>query len=94
MQLFGRRPGSSIMKQLHPVSEVLMATEGQMHARLLEIKATCYDVPYLLFFDGLNVLYSVEKSVEKVLLLDRVCHGVFHNDPTRPDVEPERMPAA
>lgn len=45
----------------------------------------------MLFFDGLNVLGDVEHTVQKICLLDRVCHEVFHNDPTRPDVEPERM---
>lgn len=90
VRLFGCRPGSSIMKRLHPVSEVMMATEREMRARLLQIKATCFDVPYMLLFDGLNVLESVETSVEKVLLLDRVCHEVFHEDPSRPNVEPER----
>jgi len=93
VELFGQRPGSSIMKRLHPVSEVLMATEEQMRARLLQIKATCYDVPYMLFFDGLNVLESIEATVEKFLLLDRLCHEIFHEDPTRPTVEPERMSA-
>jgi hypothetical protein len=93
VELFGQRPGSSIMKRLHPVSEVLMASEDQMRSRLLEIKATCYDVPYMLFFDGLNVLDSVEESMEKVLLLDRVCHEVLHNDPARPSVAPEHGPA-
>ncbi len=89
VELFGRRPGSSLMKRLHPVSEVLRASEERMRARLMQIKATCYDVPYMLFFDGLNVLDSVEQSVQQVLLLDRVCHEVFHLDATRPDVEPE-----
>ncbi len=92
VDLFGRRPGSSIMKRLHPVSEVLMADEARIRARLLQIKATCYDVPYMLFFDGLNVLDSVEKSVRQVLLLDRLCHEVFHSDPSRPHVEPEPPP--
>jgi hypothetical protein len=92
VQLFGKRPGSSIMKRLHPVSEVLTASEEEMRARLLQIKATCFDVPYMLLFDGLNVLDSVETSVEKVLLLDRVCHEVYHEDSSRPDVEPERAP--
>jgi hypothetical protein len=91
VELFGKRPGSSIMKRLHPVSEVLMASEEQIRARLLQIKATCYDVPYMLFFDGLNVLGDVEQTVEKFLLLDRLCHEVFHHDPTRPDVEPEQL---
>ena len=94
VEFFGKRPGSSIMKRLHPVSEVLMASERQIHDRLLQIKATCYDVPYMLFFDGLNVLGDVEQTVAKFLLLDRVCHEVFHHDPTRPDVEPERMDAS
>ena len=92
VELFGKRAGSSIMKRLHPVSEVLMASEEQMHARLLQIKSTCYDVPYMLLFDGLNVMGSVEESVKKVLLLDRVCHEVFHDDPRRPEAEPETMP--
>jgi uroporphyrinogen-III decarboxylase len=92
VELFGKRPGSSIMKRLHPVSEVLMATEEQMRSRLLQIKATCYDVPYMLLFDGLNILGDVQSSVEKVLLLDLVCHQVFHEDPTRPEVEPEMAP--
>lgn len=91
VELFGTRLGSSIMKRLHPVSEVLMATEEQMISRLLQIKATCYDVPYMLLFDGLNILGDIETSVEKVLLLDRVCHQIFHADPTRPDVEPEKV---
>lgn len=89
VELFGNRSGSSIMKRLHPVSEIMMADEVKMRDRLLEIKATCYDVPYMLFFDGINVLNSVESSVEKVLLLDRVCHEVFHEDATRPQVPPE-----
>ncbi len=89
VELFGKRSGSSIMKRLHPVSEVLMATEEQMRSRLLQVKATCYDVPYMLLFDGISVLEDVRSSVEKVLLLDRVCHEVFHEDPTRPNVEPE-----
>ncbi|MGC8879372.1 MAG: hypothetical protein ACP5R2_09115 [Anaerolineae bacterium] len=80
------------MKRLHPVSEVLMADEAQMRARLLQIKATCYDVPYMLFFDGLNVLHEVGRSVQQVLLLDRLCHEIFHCDPSRPDVEPEPLP--
>jgi uroporphyrinogen-III decarboxylase len=92
VELFGRRAGSSIMKRLHPVSEVLMATEEAMRARLRQIKATCYDVPYMLFFDGLNVLDSVEDAVEKALLLDRTCHAIFHEDDTRPAVEPEPAP--
>jgi hypothetical protein len=92
VELFGRRAGSSIMKRLHPVSEVLMATEDMMRARLRQIKATCYDVPYMLFFDGLNVLDSVEDAVEKALLLDRVCHAIFHENDTRPAVELEPAP--
>ncbi|HLE50899.1 MAG TPA: uroporphyrinogen decarboxylase family protein [Anaerolineales bacterium] len=92
VRLFGKRPGSSIMKRLHPVSEVLMASEEQMRSRLLEIKATCYDIPYMLFFDGLNVLDTVEESVQQVLLLDRVCHEIFHCDVSRPDVAPEPSP--
>ena len=80
VELFGKRPGSSLMKRLHPVSEVLMASEEQMRARLLQIKATCSEIPYMLFFDGLNVLDSLEYSVQQVLLLDRVCHGIFHSD--------------
>jgi hypothetical protein len=91
VELFGKRVGSSLMKRLHPVSEVLMASEEPMRRRLLQIKATCYDVPYMLFFDGLNVLDSVEKSVNQILLLDRLCHEIFHCDPTRPEVEPETM---
>ncbi len=90
VDLFGRRPGSSLMKRLHPVSEVLLASEEQMRARLLQIKAICYDVPYMLFFDGLNVLDGVEQSVRQALLLDHVCHQVFHLDPTPPDVELEQ----
>lgn len=93
VELFGKRPGSSIMKRLHPVSEVLMASEEQMRTRLLEIKATCYDIPYMLFFDGLNVLDSVEKSVEQILLIDRVCHDIFHCDPSRPVAAPESSPS-
>lgn len=89
VELFGQRPGSSIMKRLHPVSEVLHADEDSMRARLLQIKATCYDVPYMLYFDGLNVLDSLEECVEKILLLNRVCHDIFHCDPSFPDVEPE-----
>jgi len=92
VDLFGRRPGSSIMKRLQPVSEVLMADEIRIRARLLQIKATRYDVPYMLFFDGLNVLYDVKHSVRQVLLLDRLCHEIFHCDPSRPDVEPEFLP--
>jgi uroporphyrinogen-III decarboxylase len=92
VEIFGKRPGSSIMKRLHPVSEVLAASEEQIRARLLQIKATCFDVRYLLFFDGLNVLDSVEKSVEQILLLDRLCHEIFHCDSSRPNVEPERLP--
>jgi hypothetical protein len=78
VELFGKRPGSCLMKRLHPVSEVLMASEEQMRRRLNEIKAVCRGVPYMLFFDGLNVLDDVKRSVEQVLLLDRVCHEVFH----------------
>ncbi len=78
VELFGKRPGSSIMKRLHPVKEVLMASEDEMRARLLQIKATCDGVPYMLFFDGLNVLDDLGASVHQVLLLDRVCHEVFH----------------
>jgi uroporphyrinogen-III decarboxylase len=89
VELFGRRRGSSIMKRLHPVAEVLMASEDQMRSRLQQVKATCYDVPYMLFFDGLNVMGSIEQSVKQILLLDRVCHEVFHCDTMRPDVEPE-----
>jgi uroporphyrinogen-III decarboxylase len=92
VELFGSRPGSSIMKRLHPVSEVLKASEAKMYARLRQIKATCYDVPYMLFFDGLNVLDSVENSVRQVLLLDGVCHEVFHLDSARPRVDPEPEP--
>lgn len=92
VELFGKRPGSSIMKRLHPVSEVLMATEEQIRERLLQIKAICYDVRYMLFFDGLNVLDSVEKSVKQILLLDRLCHEIFHCDSSRPNVEPEHSP--
>jgi uroporphyrinogen-III decarboxylase len=92
VQLFGMRPGSSIMKRLHPVSEVLMASDEQMRARLLQIKATCYDIPYMLFFDGLNVLDSLEECVQQILSLDRICHEVFHCDPSRPDVQPECIP--
>ncbi len=44
----------------------------------------------MLFFDGLNVLDSVEQSVRQALLLDRVCHQVFHLDPTPSDVELEQ----
>jgi len=92
VHLFGKRPGSCIMKRLHPVSEVLMATEEQMRARLLEIKETCYEIPYMLFFDGLNILDTIEESVQKVLLLDRVCHELFHCEPSRPEIllEPSR----
>jgi hypothetical protein len=89
VDLFGKRAGGSIMKRLHPVSEILMADEAQMRNRLLEIKATCYDVSYMLFFDGINVMDSIEESVEKVLLLDRICHEVFHQDVERPQVPPE-----
>ncbi len=89
VECFGRRPGSSIMKRLHPVSEVLLADETRMRARLLQIKATCYDVPYMLLFDGLNVMGSIEQAVAQVRLLDRICHEIFHEDPTRPAVEPE-----
>jgi uroporphyrinogen-III decarboxylase len=89
VDLFGKRAGGSIMKRLHPVSEILMADEAQMRDRLLEIKATCYDVSYMLFFDGINVMDSIEESVEKVLLLDRICHEVFHQDVERPQVPPE-----
>lgn len=94
VELFGKRPGSSVMKRLHPVAEVLMAGEAQIRSRLLQIKATCYDVPYMLFFDGLNILGSVESSLQQVLLLDRLCHEIFHNDPLRPSVEPERLPVS
>ncbi len=94
VDLFGKRRGSSIMKRLHPVSEVLMADEERIRTRLLQIKATCYDVPYMLFFDGLNVLDSVENSVRQVLLLDRLCHEIFHSDPSRPSVEPEHPPTS
>jgi hypothetical protein len=92
VQLFGKRPGSSLMKRLHPVSEVLMASEAQIRARLLEIKATCYDIPYMLFFDGLNVLDSLDASVRQILLLDRECHAVFHSDPSRPELPSELQP--
>jgi hypothetical protein len=43
----------------------------------------------MLFFDGINVMDSIEESVEKVLLLDRICHEVFHQDVERPQVPPE-----
>jgi len=87
---FGRRPGSSIMKRLHPVREVLLANEEQMRARLRQIKATCYDIPYMLLFDGLNVLDSVDRAVEQVLLLDRVCLELFHTEPMRPAADLEQ----
>ncbi len=92
VSLFGQRPGSSIMKRIHPVSEILMADEKQMRNRLMEIKATCYDVPYMLFFDGINPLGDIDECVEKIRQLDRICHEIFHCDPTRPRVEPEQTP--
>jgi uroporphyrinogen-III decarboxylase len=90
VELFGKRPGSSIMKRLHPVSEIMMADENKMRDRLLEIKATCFDVPYMLFFDGINVMDSVQNSVDQVLLLDRICHEIFHEDDSRPAVPIEK----
>lgn len=90
---FGKRPGSSIMKRLHPVSEILLSDEPQMRQRLLQIKAMCYDAPYMLFFDGVNVLDSVERTVRQIKLLDRLCHEIFHVDRSRPAVEPEHFAA-
>lgn len=84
VRTFGSREGSSIMKRLHPVSEVLYANEEDIRDRLLNIKAKCYDVPYLLFFDGLNVLDSLEQCLKKIHLLDNICHEVFHCNPKRP----------
>jgi uroporphyrinogen-III decarboxylase len=92
VDLFGKRAGSSIMKRLHPVSEILMADENGMRSRLLQIKAACYDVSFMLFFDGINVLHSVEECVEKIILLDQVCHEVFHLTPQRPSGAPESWP--
>lgn len=92
VSLFGQRPGSSIMKRTHPVSEILMADENQMRNRLMEIKATCYDVPYMLFFDGINPIGDIDECVEKIRQLDRICHELFHCDLTRPRVEPEQTP--
>jgi hypothetical protein len=87
VNLFGRREGSSLMKRLHPVSEVLYASEKEMRERLLQIKAVCYDIPYLLFFDGLNVLDSLEQCESKIRLLDKLCHEIFHCNTHRPVIE-------
>jgi uroporphyrinogen-III decarboxylase len=91
IDMFGHRPGSSLMKRLHPVSEVLLADEASMRERLLQIKATCYEIPYMLFFDGLNVLNNISETVRKIKMLDRVCHELFHLDAAKPDVHPEKV---
>ncbi len=89
VSLFGKRPGSSIMKRINPVSEILEADEDQIRNRLLEIKATCFDVSYMLFFSGILPLESVDNCRKKILQLDRICHEIFHNNPARPVGPPE-----
>ncbi len=34
----------------------------------------------------------IDECVEKIRQLDRICHEIFHCDPTRPRVEPEQTP--
>lgn len=78
IRLFGQRAGSSLMKRTNPVSDILMADKTKMRSTLLEIKSLCHSVPYMLFFSGIAPLDSLDRCTEKILLLDRTCHSIFH----------------
>lgn len=62
---------------LHPVRDVLLATEASMKSKLTEIVKTCGKMAYTARADGLDAIGALDSAVSQVKLWIRVAREVF-----------------